>query len=234
MVRWKAKLDKLVIFFTREMGKLLAVAPGAMRIPNRFGGSMEPLNYGILRLYCSTSGRYYVKDFEIVNSFLGVRSSPERLSVALSYLFFLYRILPYEVPEVNLFDASFSFFKELEKGSEPEVLKAVAMIKALHFLGFLPDFRACSRCGRKLAGGAHIENPLSGPVCERCSLSDSLKLGGETIALIRASLDKPFGFFGRVRFSSRALNEVFSYLSVVSEKLLGGVELEFSGSNIQA
>ncbi|MCD6363654.1 MAG: DNA repair protein RecO [Synergistetes bacterium] len=235
MIRWKAKLDKLVIFFTREMGKLLAIAPGARRIPNRFGGTMEPLNYGTLMLYLSTSGKYYVKEFSVANSFLGIRSSSNRLSSALSYLFFLNEILPYGVPEAKLFDTTFSFFRELEKGGDPELLRIVALAKALYLLGFLPEFKVCSNCGRALKDAAYLKDSSSGPLCESCSLkSGSFNLGGESIALIRAFQEKPLSFFKKVNFSPRALNEVFNYLRAVFEKVSGGVELEFSRSDIQA
>ena len=40
-----AEADKLVTLFTRDHGKIRAIAKGARRVPSRFGGRVEPFTY---------------------------------------------------------------------------------------------------------------------------------------------------------------------------------------------
>lgn len=224
--------DKLLNLFTREHGKLLVLAPGATKIPNRFGGSIEPLNYGVTNLYCSTAGKFYLKEFDLKESFLGIRSSLDRLREGLSYLSLLSKLLPYEIPEPLLFDSSLAFLSLLEDGVNPGLLSLVATIKAFFILGFLPRFDVCGSCGGKIEGLAYVGSENLSPLCHKCSSGGALAMSGEGIALIRNAQERGFSFFRKARFSLKSMKEVSLYLKMVYNKILGGVEFELSGSDI--
>ena len=52
-----SEADRIVVFFTREYGKIRAVAQGAKRLKSRMGGCLEPLNHIYLRFYLKEGGR---------------------------------------------------------------------------------------------------------------------------------------------------------------------------------
>jgi DNA repair protein RecO (recombination protein O) len=43
--------DRIIVFFTKEFGRLRAVARGARKLKSRFGGSLEPFNQVQLQFF---------------------------------------------------------------------------------------------------------------------------------------------------------------------------------------
>jgi DNA repair protein RecO (recombination protein O) len=73
-----AEADKLVTLFTRDQGKIKAVAKGARRIPSRLGGRVEPFTYGE---YFLAQGRSLdiISQCQVLMTFQTLRESPEFL-----------------------------------------------------------------------------------------------------------------------------------------------------------
>ncbi|GEM_PF-1740716 len=224
--------DKLLSIFTREKGKLLVIAPGAAKIPNRFGGLLEPLNYGVMSVYRSTRGNLYLKEFDLGRSFWKVRSSLDRLRASLSYLRLIEELLPYELPEPKLFDSSLAFLKFLEEDGDPTLGELVASVKVLNILGYLPRFDVCYSCGQDLRGVAYVSGDSLFPLCEDCSSGEVIKLDDEAITIMRDAQKGSFATFKSRAFDLKYLKEISLYLKLVSDKILGGVKFELSGSDI--
>ncbi|MCS7232971.1 MAG: DNA repair protein RecO [Synergistetes bacterium] len=227
-----SKLDKLLFVFTREKGKLLVIAPGSVKLPNRFGGAIEPLNYGLMSIYYSVGSNFYLKEFDVKNSFLSVRGSLKRLRSSLSFFSLLNKLLPYEAPEAKLFDITLDFLNLLEEGSDPLLLELVVSLKAFDLLGFLPKLDTCSYCSGKISKEAFIK--VEGPflLCRSCSEANGLRIGAEGIALLGEIQKMPLAFFKDLRYNLKGLKEASLYLKILSEKVVGGVRFEFSGIDI--
>lgn len=185
-----------------------------------------------MSLYHSIGDNFYLKEFDLKDPFWKVRSSLEKLESSLSFFAMLNKLLPYEVSEPGVFDVTLSFLNLLENDSDPKLLKTVASLKVFDILGFLPRLDTCPFCNGKISKEAFIKVDNPSLLCKNCSGGSGLKIEGEGIALLREAQKKPLIFFKNVRYSSKGLREVSLYLKMISEKVLGGVELEFSGSNI--
>jgi DNA repair protein RecO (recombination protein O) len=80
-----AEADKLVTLFTRENGKIRAIAKGARRVPSRFGGRVETFSYAD---YFIASGRSLdiISQCQIIETFQRVREGPKSLPAGLYML----------------------------------------------------------------------------------------------------------------------------------------------------
>ncbi|MFH1542815.1 MAG: DNA repair protein RecO [bacterium] len=80
-----AEADKMVTLFTRENGKIKAIAKGARRVPSSLGGRVETLSYGEFFIVYGRS-LDIISQCQMLESFQKVRESESCLPAAL-YMF---------------------------------------------------------------------------------------------------------------------------------------------------
>ena len=80
-----AEADKMVTLFTRERGKIRAIAKGARRVPSSLGGRVEPFTYGNYFIVALRSIDI-ISQVEVVESFQRLRDDARRLPSALYIL----------------------------------------------------------------------------------------------------------------------------------------------------
>ena len=80
-----AESDKMVTLFTREQGKIRAIAKGARRVPSRFGGRVETFTYGD---YFIAKGRSLdiVSQCQVIETFQKLREDPALLPAGIYML----------------------------------------------------------------------------------------------------------------------------------------------------
>ncbi|OGB87278.1 DNA repair protein RecO [candidate division WOR-1 bacterium RIFCSPLOWO2_02_FULL_46_20] len=80
-----AEADKMVTLFTRDHGKIRAIAKGACRVPSSLGGRVEPFTYGD---YFVAKGRNLdiISQCQIIESFQRVREQESTLPAGMYML----------------------------------------------------------------------------------------------------------------------------------------------------
>jgi DNA repair protein RecO (recombination protein O) len=80
-----AEADKLATLFTREHGKIKAIAKGARRVPSRFGGRVETFTYAD---YFIAQGRSLdiISQCQVIESFQKIRENSQALPAGLYLL----------------------------------------------------------------------------------------------------------------------------------------------------
>jgi len=224
--------DKILSVFSRELGKIVVVAPGCAKVPNRFGGAIEPLNYGISNIYRSVGGNFYLREYELKKPFWEIRRSLNRLESALFILSLVDKTSPLELPEPELFDTLLVFLDLIDSGGDPILLRYAVILKIFHFLGFLPSLDTCSSCSGKISKEAFVKGDTPILVCGNCAGEGTALKLTEGLNLLQEMRRKPLALCGRIKYTSRGLEEVITYLEMLLRGVLGGVGLEFSGSNI--
>ena len=75
--------DRIVTFYTKEMGKVRAVARGARRMKSRLGASLEPLTICHLNLFeKSGDSLYRVSQVDLVEPFIRFREDLTLMTAA--------------------------------------------------------------------------------------------------------------------------------------------------------
>jgi len=107
----------LVTIFTREHGKIRAIAKGARRVPSRFGGRVEPFTYAE---YYIAKGRSLdiVSQCQVVESFLALREKADTLYAG----FYIIKLVNSGTAEgqhyPELFDLTLEFLLKLKAGED--------------------------------------------------------------------------------------------------------------------
>jgi DNA repair protein RecO (recombination protein O) len=179
--------DRILTLFSRERGKLHAVAKGSRKTQSRFGARLDFFSHASLSLHTGRS-------LDIVT---GVRSvagapriweqlvEPETFALA-SYVCEVIDAL--SEPDLAVPDL-FELLRELQaaigEGVPAADLAPAVDLRLLAALGLTPELDACARCGaalgkRPLAGGRARLSPGSGGlVCSRCAVEEKA-LGSST------------------------------------------------------
>lgn len=198
--------DRIVILFSRERGKIDAVARGARRQGSAFGGRLEFFTRAEVMLHAGRS-LDTITSVRTVSAVWERLVEPERFAAA-SYVAEVVDALcepGLAVPE--LYEMLCGFQVALAASSSHEALLAVVNLRILNALGVSPELDACARCGavlgrRPLVGGrAWLSPQAGGLLCTSCvrSLregpadvkSDLLSLSSVDLATLRAWRDLP-------------------------------------------
>lgn len=112
-----AEADKLVTLFSRDYGKVRAIAKGARRIPSRLGGRVEPLTYGD---YFIAKGRSLdiISQAQVIETFQQVREGEKTLPAALYILKLVDSGTMDGQKYPQLFDLLLDSFLELKRGGD--------------------------------------------------------------------------------------------------------------------
>jgi DNA repair protein RecO (recombination protein O) len=205
--------DKSVILFTRNQGKLSAVAKGARRPTSRISGATELFSHCVVML---AVGRNLdvITQCEVREPFLGLRADLNRFAAA-SYLAELTdSMLEDRMPAPGLFDLLVESLRILDAGGS--VLAAVCAFElhASRELGYEPSVSLCVRCRNAVlpseeesaeTNGEHLSQQtssagtavgfspsLGGVVCRSClpRVRDAEKIDERTVMLARQMLNR--------------------------------------------
>jgi DNA repair protein RecO (recombination protein O) len=156
--------DRIVVFMTREYGKVRAVAKGAKKPQSRIAACLEPLSHIRLELY-AREGRDL--------------SQIRRTEIILSYLAEICN----EIAQDNqgnqaLFRLILACLNTGEKqGVSPQLLRYYE-IWCLKLSGLLPNYAYCSNCGKCVKDEGFFAWSEAGQArCQDCSHGRGLKIG---------------------------------------------------------
>ena len=161
--------DRLVTIYTREHGKLRAVAKGARKITSRKAGHLEPFTQVKLQL---SRGRdlFIVTQADTLEAYLPLRESLMLTGYA-SYLVELLDRFVYEdeSPNPSLFRLLADSLKRLADHTDTWLTVRYYEMRLLDYLGFRPQLFSCSNCGREIKPEDQFFSfSLGGVVCPRC------------------------------------------------------------------
>ena len=149
-----AEADKMVTLFTRDYGKIRAIAKGARRVPSRFGGRVETFTYAD---YFIAKGRNLdiVSQCQVIETFQRVRESPETLPAGLYMIKLADAGTAEGQPYPELFDLLLESLLKLKKGQEARQVaknfeKEFVIIEGIHREGIDPQYALSEHVGKDL------------------------------------------------------------------------------------
>lgn len=106
--------DKILSLFTKEKGKISAIAKSAYKPSSKYGGRLEIFSYNT---YLLATGKNIdiINQVETIESFPSIRTNEKKLLSALYMLKVVYYFLEEKVPNPVLFDLLLKSLRILEK-----------------------------------------------------------------------------------------------------------------------
>lgn len=166
--------DRILTLFSRERGKVEAVAKGVRRTRSKFGARLDFFARSAIWLHAGRS-------LDVITSATTIAGAWNEIVEPDTYAFLSY------VAEVvdalcepalgvsDLFDLLCELQEALAAGAGVRELTPAVDLRLLGALGLAPELDGCARCGavlgrRPLAGGrAHLSPHAGGLLCKRCA-----------------------------------------------------------------
>jgi DNA repair protein RecO (recombination protein O) len=164
-----AEADRLVTLYTREQGKVRAVAKGARKVTSRKAGHLEPFTQVKLQLARGRS-LFIVTQADTEDAYIPLRETLEMTGTA-SYVVELLDRFVYEEEGANptLYRLLSETLKRLASGEDPWLAVRYYEMRLLDFLGFRPQLFECANCGREIkAEEQFFSFSAGGAICPRC------------------------------------------------------------------
>jgi len=160
--------DRLLGLYTREQGKVRAIAKGVRKPRSRKAGHLEPFTQVSLML---ARGRdlLIVTQAETINSHARVRENLLLLGYA-SYVVELLDRFTYEEGENRaLYRLLTDTLERLAEHPEPAFVVRYYEIRILDLLGFRPQLFTCARCEKEIKPeDQYFSAELGGVLCPNC------------------------------------------------------------------
>jgi DNA repair protein RecO (recombination protein O) len=160
--------DRLVTLFTRELGKVRAVAKGVRKPKSRKAGHLEPFTRATIQL---ARGRdlYILTQADAIEIHLALKNDLVSLGYA-SYVIELLSNFTYE-EESNrdLYRLLVKTLARLNRGDDPTLAIHYFEIRLLDLVGYRPHLFNCAQCEEEIqAEDQFFSANLGGVLCPRC------------------------------------------------------------------
>jgi DNA repair protein RecO (recombination protein O) len=213
-----AESDRIVVFITREYGKVRLAAQGVKKPKSRIAGCLEPLNHIRLEFW-TREGRELgrIRQAELIHSYLG--KNPDLAQV---YAFSYFAEIANEMIQEN--QPSHAFFRLLlasldtgERWAIGHALIRYYEIWCLKLNGLFPNYDYCSDCGKYVKDEGFFAWIEAGQArCPGCAQGRGLQIRSAAHAAIEAMTK-----LSPEQFAVRPLtNEAASDIERLSQTLL--------------
>ena len=163
--------DRVVTLFTRDAGKLSALARGARKSVKRFGAALGLFGVGEAVLVDKPN-----VELSALERFDGARGFPALMSDVAKVAHGGYacevvrELIPPRQPEPEIFELLVTFFAALEAAPARAETLRIFELRLLDALGLKPQLEACVACGSVELGAAGdvLDVRRGGVVCAHC------------------------------------------------------------------
>jgi len=164
--------DRLVRLFTERCGRVSAIAKGAKRSRRRFPGTLESLTIAEVRLVApARSSLMRLESARLSEPYEGLIEDVRRYGIACQLLELLDRLTGENEAHPGLYRFARGALGALRREAPDRLLALLLRTKVLAWLGYRPELRLCTGCGRSLEGLSRcgFEARQGGAVCPGCA-----------------------------------------------------------------
>jgi DNA repair protein RecO (recombination protein O) len=180
----------IVTFYTRDLGRLKAVAKGARGPKSKFRSSLDLFACGQLVVYVKQDrDLQLLSDFETTRFYRRVQEDLRRFAYAGAAGEHIEALVAGEEPHLELFELTVEFFDALESAraeAAPALFRAY-QLQSSALLGYSPELYGCVGCGRG-DGNLKFSPRMGGIVCPNCAAESfgAATLSGGVLELFRS------------------------------------------------
>ncbi|EGO63327.1 DNA repair protein RecO [Acetonema longum] len=215
--------DKQVSLFSREFGKIVAIAYGAKYSKNRLAAGTQAFSHVDVILQ---PGRSYetLKQCEVRTSFRAIREDLTSLAYTSLVAELTLELYPEREPEPLVFDLLLNSFHLIMERNARIAAMATAW-QLLAMAGYRPETEHCVVCGSPIVYPAIFDSQAGGVVCKRCGRDSGMSMMDEPVSrfiqrMLTLNLQEPERFSVSAEVLLQAEKLLLNYLLQYLEKPL--------------
>lgn len=194
-IRWH-ETSKIVTLYSREFGLIKVIARGVFRKNSPLAGRLETLNLiNALISFKETRELQILTGADLLDSFTSLKTDLERLPYALAILEIIQKVIHPGHKDEVFFDFCLQMIYAVNQSEFPLLVLWYFLLKVASYLGFKPNFDACSICQtNEFKNGAFFILQKGGLVCPDCAgqAAPHLKLTDHDLQFLRTLQKYPY------------------------------------------
>ena len=165
--------DKIVTIYTKDYGKITAIAKGVRKTKSKFGSSLEILTHSIFLIY---KGRNIdiVSQTEILESFFSTSKEVIKFAFAANCVEVVNKLTEEREINIGLFNLLKEVLHYLRESNDPKLLTLSFKWQTMSILGYRPSLNYCCRCNKSVEDQKEMYFNVKegGLVCNNCIVKD--------------------------------------------------------------
>ncbi len=218
--------DKIVTVYTKDYGKITAIAKGVRKTKSKFGSSLEILTYSIFLIY---KGRNIdiVSQTEILESFFSTSKEVIKFAFAANCVEIVNKLTEEREINIGLFNLLKEVLHYLRGTNDPKLLALSFKWQTISILGYRPSLNHCCRCNKSTEDQKEMYFNIreGGLVCNNCIAEDKeecIKVYLYFVKLVRKILITPLSTISNATIPDIKMKELEKitdlYIAYHSEK----------------
>ena len=188
-----SEFGRIVVFFSREHGKLRAAADGIKKPKNNLAGALEPFNHVRVGLWFKEGKDLgQIRGAELIGAFPGKAIDLRRVYTCSYFAEIINEIVQENQSNYVLFRLLLASMKAAISAVPTTALIRYFEIWALRLNGFLPNFALCSVCGRSIIDEGFFAWIESGEArCRVCAGGTGLHVSTKSASALEKMMKLP-------------------------------------------
>ncbi|SFA95733.1 MULTISPECIES: DNA repair protein RecO [unclassified Bacillus (in: firmicutes)] len=213
--------NKIVTIYTREWGKVGAMARGAKKPNSRLSAVTQLFTYGYFLIQRST-GLGSMQQGEMISSLRGIREDIFLTAYASYIVELLDKSTDEKKPNPYLFELLHQTLNYMSEGYDHDILMYIFELKMLNVLGHYPVLNQCSVCG---SADGHFSFSVreGGLICHRCLEKDPyhFKISPASVKLLRLFYYFDLSRLGNISVKKETKAEIKKVIDAFYEEYSG-------------
>ncbi|MDZ5712202.1 DNA repair protein RecO [Jeotgalibacillus haloalkalitolerans] len=213
--------NKVVILFTRELGKVALMARGAKKTNSRLSSVSQMFTHGIY-LYHGGSGMGSLQQGDMISSSRTMKEDLYKAAYASYMAELLDKAVEDRKPDPFLFELLQQSYALINEGYDEEVISYIFELKLLPLFGVQPVLNQCVNCGAG-EGDFSFSFRMNGFLCHRCAHLDDyrLPLSSKAVRIIRLFYFIDLQRLGKVSLQESTKQELKKVIRTYYDEYVG-------------
>lgn len=208
------EVDRIIVAYTKDLGKIFLIARGARKIKAKLAGHLELFNVTELQLVAKRN--FLVISAIHLNTFSTIKSNSKKLKVAFAISELIEKSTPEQQGDENIFNITCDALELLEQAPKNfELIYYWFAFNLLARLGYKPELKKCVECRKSLSPASiFFSVEYGGMLCGDCEgviAQDSKnyiqKISPNTLKVMRLFFEDK-ALLGKLQFNGEVLVEL--------------------------
>ena len=217
-----SEADRMLVLFTRQLGKIKGVARGVRRATSRLGGALGWLSHSDLQLAArgEHGDLYRITQGQLLRAYPKLKESLGALGRAARMAEILFSLTPDHQPLPEIFELAETALNLWDAGISPDKVGVWFEWMFLERMGHRPQLERCQDCGAEADVLAyHAEH--EGVSCRACRVQGGLPLSAGSRAVLAKMISGHPAKLPRLSLSPANETEIQALLDAVWRAHLG-------------
>ncbi|GIN20025.1 MAG TPA: DNA repair protein RecO [Bacillus bacterium] len=213
--------NKITTIYSREAGKISAMARGAKKTNSRLAAVSQLFTYGYFLLQTGR-GLGTLQQGEIISPLRGLKEDIFKTAYASYIVEMVDRSTQDNDPNPYLFELMHQSLNYISEDYDPDIITHIFEMKMLQVLGLYPEMKKCSVCGAT-EGTFGFSLKENGLICHRCLESDPhfLPMSQNAIKLLRLFYYFDFNRLGTISVKKETKQELKKAIDIYYDEYSG-------------